>query len=71
MVPELGCRNLDDEADFAGMKTTTEALARVVADRLIDRPRTGAVGDGTRQLDGLVVTLRKSRVARASLKRPL
>ena len=26
----LNYRNLDDEADFAGMNTTTEALARVV-----------------------------------------
>ena len=37
VVAELGYRNLDDEADFAGMNTTTEALARVVADRLADR----------------------------------
>src|SRR5215208_2090506 len=34
VVAELGYRNLDDEADFAGTNTTTEALARVVADRL-------------------------------------
>ena len=52
----LGYRNLDDEADLAGMNTTTEALARVVADRLADRARAGALGDGARELDGLVVT---------------
>src|ERR1700710_2932971 len=34
VVGELGYRNLDDEADFAGTNTTTEGLARVVADRL-------------------------------------
>ena len=39
VVAELGYRNLDDEPDFAGMNTTTEALARVVADRLADRVR--------------------------------
>jgi 6-pyruvoyl-tetrahydropterin synthase len=64
VVGELGYRNLDDELDFAGMNTTTEALARVVADRLADR----VAGLG---LDGLVVTLRESHVAWASYERPL
>ena len=36
VVAELDYRNLDEEPDFAGMNTTTEALARVVADRLAD-----------------------------------
>ena len=36
VVAELSYRNLDDEPDFAGMNTTTEVLARVVADRLAD-----------------------------------
>jgi hypothetical protein len=70
-VAELGCRNLDDEADFAGVNTTTEALARVVADGRVDRPRAGVLGDGTRELDGLVVTLPKFRVAWASWGRAL
>ena len=64
VVGELGYRNLDDELDFAGMNTTTEELARVVADRLADR----VAGLG---LDGLVVTLRESHVAWASYERPL
>ena len=71
VVAELGYRNLDDEADFAGMNTTTEALARVVADRLADRARAGGLGDGARELDGLVVTLHESHVAWASYERPL
>src|SRR5919107_2357431 len=66
VVGELSYRNLDDEADLAGMNTTTEALARVVADRLADRAR----GDGL-ELDGLVVTLHESHVAWASYERPL
>ena len=64
VLAELGYRNLDDEADFAGMNTTTEALAKIVADRLADR--VGGLG-----LDGLVVTLRESHVAWASYERPL
>jgi 6-pyruvoyl-tetrahydropterin synthase len=71
VLGELGYRNLDDEVEFAGMNTTTEALARVVSDRLADRARAGALGDGTRELDGLVVTLHESHVAWASYERPL
>jgi 6-pyruvoyl-tetrahydropterin synthase len=71
VVGELGYRNLDEEAGLAGMNTTTEALARVVADRLADRVRSGALGDGARQIDGLVVTLRESHVAWASYERAL
>ena len=71
VVAELGYRNLDDEADFAGTNTTTEALARVVADRLAESARAGALGDGGRELDGLVVTLHESHVAWASYERPL
>ena len=37
VLGELTYRNLDDEPDLAGMNTTTEALAKVVADRLDDR----------------------------------
>jgi 6-pyruvoyl-tetrahydropterin synthase len=64
VVGELSYRNLDDELDFAGMNTTTEELARVIADRLAGRV------DGL-GLDGLVVTLRESHVAWASYERSL
>jgi 6-pyruvoyl-tetrahydropterin synthase len=64
ILGELGYRNLDDEPDFAGMNTTTEALAQVIADRLAER--VGAVG-----LDGLVVTLHESHIAWASYERSL
>jgi 6-pyruvoyl-tetrahydropterin synthase len=71
VVCGLTYRNLDDEAEFEGMNTTTEALARVVADRLADRARDGALGDGGRELDGLVVTLHESHVAWAGYERAL
>jgi 6-pyruvoyl-tetrahydropterin synthase len=71
VVAELSYRNLDDEATFAGVNTTTEVLARVVADRLADRVQAGALGDGARELDGLVVTLRESDVAWAGYERAL
>jgi 6-pyruvoyl-tetrahydropterin synthase len=71
VLAELTYRNLDDEAAFAHVNTTTEALARIVADRLADRAGAGALGDGARGLDGLVVTLRESHVAWASYERQL
>jgi 6-pyruvoyl-tetrahydropterin synthase len=71
VVAELTYRNLDDEPAFAGINTTTEALARVVADRLAERVHTGALGDAARELHALVVTLRESPIAWASYERPL
>jgi 6-pyruvoyl-tetrahydropterin synthase len=71
VVGELGYRNLDDEVEFADMNTTTEELARVIADRLADRARAGALGDGALKLDGLLVTLHESHVAWASYERPM
>ena len=64
VMGELGYRNLDDEPELAGVNTTTEALAKLVADRLADRVR----GEG---LDGITVTLRESHVAWASYERSL
>jgi hypothetical protein len=53
------------------MNTSTETLARVVADRLAERVHAGALGDSGRGLDGLVVTLHESHIAWASYERPL
>ena len=71
VLSELSYRNLDDEPALAGMNTTTEALARLIADRLAERAEAGALGDAARALDGLVVTLRESHVAWASSERSL
>ena len=71
VLAELSYRNLDEEEAFAGVNTTTEALARVIADRLADRVHSGALGDSTRGIDGLVVTLHESHVAWASYERAL
>src|SRR6478609_6865334 len=42
VLADLTYRNLDDESAFAGMNTSTEALAKDVADRLADRVHAGA-----------------------------
>jgi 6-pyruvoyl-tetrahydropterin synthase len=71
VLAELTYRNLDDEPAFAGMNTSTEALARVIADRLADRVTAGALGEAARALEGLSVTLHESHVAWATYERPL
>jgi 6-pyruvoyl-tetrahydropterin synthase len=71
VVSELNYRNLDDEPALAGMNTTTEALARLIADRLAERAHAGALGDGARELAGLVVTLHESHIASATYERAL
>ena len=71
VVSELNYRNLDDEPALAGMNTTTEALARLIADRLAERAHAGALGDAARELDGLAVTLHESHIASASYERAL
>jgi 6-pyruvoyl-tetrahydropterin synthase len=71
VLAELNYRNLDDEPSLAGVNTTTEELARVIADRLAERVRTGALGEAARELDGLAVTLRESHIASATYERAL
>jgi 6-pyruvoyl-tetrahydropterin synthase len=66
VLAELDYRNLDDEPALAGLNTTTEALARLIADRLAE-----ALGESARGLDSLAVTLHESPLASASYERAL
>ena len=67
----LSYRNLDDEADFTGVNTSTEFLAKVIADRLADKAESGGLGAGARGLTGIAVTLHESHIAWASYERNL
>ncbi|MGL5852446.1 MAG: 6-pyruvoyl trahydropterin synthase family protein [Phycicoccus sp.] len=69
IVGELGYRNLDDEPTLAGVNTTTERLAQVVADRLADRLRAGDLGPDAERVTTIRVTLRESPAAWASYER--
>ncbi len=71
ILGQLTYRNLDDEAAFAGVNTTTEVLSKMVADRLAERVHAGTLGEGARGLAGIVVTLHESHVAWASYERSL
>ena len=67
----LNYRNLDDDPAFAGVNTSTEYLAKVIADRLAERVAAGALGEGAHGLAAIAVTLHESHVAWASYERPL
>ncbi|ALO97454.1 6-pyruvoyl tetrahydropterin synthase [Streptomyces hygroscopicus subsp. limoneus] len=71
ITAELNYRNLDDEPEFAGVNTSTEFLAKVVADRLAERIAKGALGEGAKGLAGITVTLHESHIAWASYERGL
>jgi len=69
VLADLGYRNLDDVPELAGTNTTTEVLARVVADRLVERLRAGALGANAGDVSAVAVTLHESHVAWASYER--
>ncbi|MFJ8005833.1 6-pyruvoyl trahydropterin synthase family protein [Streptomyces fagopyri] len=71
VVSVLNYRNLDNEPDFKNTNTSTEFLAKVVADRLAERVHAGALGEGAHGLSGITVTLHESHIAWASYERAL
>lgn len=71
VLAPLNYRNLDEVPDFAGGNTTTEALAKVIADRLAERVQHGALGAAAQRLTGIAVTLHESHVAWAGYEREL
>ena len=71
VLATLTYRNLDDDPSLAGRNTTTEVLARTVADRFVDRVHAGALGDSAAALTSIEVTLREHPSAWASYERQL
>jgi 6-pyruvoyl-tetrahydropterin synthase len=71
VVGAFHLRNLDDVAELAATNTTTEVMARVVCDRLVDRIADGALGAGGSALRAVAVTLHESHVAWAGYEREL
>ena len=71
VLADLNYRNLDDEPAFTNVNTSTEFLAKVITDRLAERVRAGALGEGARALSAISVTLHESHAAWASYEREL
>ena len=64
-------KNLDDVPEFKGINTSTEYLAKVIADRLAAKVADGSFGPHASGVSGIAVTLHESHVAWASYERDL
>ena len=71
VLADLNYRNLDEVPELAGRNTTTEVLARLIADRLADRVAAGGLGESASGLARIGVTLRESHIASAAYERSL
>ena len=69
VLADLDYRNLDEVESLAGLNTTTEVLAREIADRLAVRANDGGLGVAAGDLARIKVTLHESPVAWASYER--
>ena len=63
ILSDLGYRNLDEATAFTGQNTTTEFLARVIFDRLVEAIGEGGLGGGASGVSAICVTLHESHVA--------
>jgi 6-pyruvoyl-tetrahydropterin synthase len=61
----LNYKNLDALPEFKGKLTTTEALARFIFDRLSDALKKNELGEDSKGVKKIRVTLHESHVARA------
>ena len=71
IVGALNYRNLDEVPEFAGVNTSTEFLAKHIADALAGAAGSGGLGAHAGGLTGIAVTLHESHVAWASYERDL
>ena len=71
VLADINYRNLDEVPELAGHNTTTEVLARLIADRLAGHAEDGALGPSASGLARIGVTLRESHIAWASYERSL
>ena len=71
VLAPLDYRDLDEEPELAGLNTTTEVLARLVADGLAARILDGAIGEDGAAIERILVTLQESPTASASYERAL
>ena len=61
----LNYKNLDALPEFKGKLTTTEALARFIFDRLSDALKKNELGEDSKGVRKIRVTLHESHIARA------
>ncbi|MFI9834782.1 6-pyruvoyl trahydropterin synthase family protein [Streptomyces sp. NPDC051913] len=69
VIGEFNYRNLDDEERFQQINTSTEYLAKVIADHLVEAIHAGTLGEGARGIREVAVTLHESHIAWAAYER--
>jgi 6-pyruvoyltetrahydropterin/6-carboxytetrahydropterin synthase len=67
----LNFQNLDDVPAFAGRNTTTEFLARVIFDRMVEAIARGDLGPNAGDIESARVVLHESHVAWAAYEGPV
>ena len=66
VLAEFNFQNLDEIPEFKGKNTTTEFMAEIIFNRMIDQIKMGSLGSSASGLSSLRVTLHESHVAWAS-----
>ena len=66
VLAELNYQNLDEVPALVGRNTTTEFLARLVFDAIVDAIHRGDLGPGATGIEQMRVTLQESHIASAS-----
>ena len=71
VLGSLNFQNLDENLEFKGSNTTTEFLAKVVFDRMVQAIGRGELGPNAGEIESARVTLHESHVACASYEGPV
>ena len=71
VLGSLNFQNLDENLAFKGSNTTTEFLAKVVFDRMVQAIGRGELGPTAGEIESARVTLHESHVAGASYEGPV
>jgi 6-pyruvoyltetrahydropterin/6-carboxytetrahydropterin synthase len=66
IVAAYNYRNLDEVPEFKGKNTTTEFLARVLFDRMVERIKAGNLGPAAAGVVSLKVLIHESHIAWAA-----
>ncbi|MFC0266482.1 6-pyruvoyl trahydropterin synthase family protein [Kushneria aurantia] len=66
VLGEINMQNLDEVEAFKGHNTTTEFMAKVIFDRLVDAITADRLGEGGHGLSAMLITLHESHIAWAS-----
>ena len=66
VLAEFNFENLDEISEFKGKNTTTEFMAEIIFNRMIDQIKSGNLGPSASGLSSLRITLHESHVAWAS-----